>query len=285
MTEAEWWYVKEGQRHGPVSLADLTSKLISGELSTRSQVWTAGLSAWNTASDVELLADVLKRCPPPMAEEEEDAAGVTTMGLPIEQLNALVGGTSVPTKRDLWGRFFARQLDILILASVAAFGLGAIFPKLFAGNSIFENAAVSNIVFVPLALLLEVPVLALTGTTIGKWAFGVRIRRADGSQLSAGEIFQRNFNLWIAGLGLGVPFITLFCMLNGYSTARKGRRNSWDEKPLHVVHQSSIGQPRFTAGIVVFLALFVGLTFLGTMGKTGAYSTAVNAPVGCCRFG
>ena len=50
---AEWHYTKDGQRHGPVSAAELKALAKSGDLSPDDMVWKEGMAGWKPAGSLK----------------------------------------------------------------------------------------------------------------------------------------------------------------------------------------------------------------------------------------
>jgi hypothetical protein len=53
VTVQPWFYVKDGQQHGPVDKDALVQMFLTGTLSADALVWTEELRDWKTARDVE----------------------------------------------------------------------------------------------------------------------------------------------------------------------------------------------------------------------------------------
>jgi len=51
-----WYYAKNNERHGPVSLADVRRLLASGSLQPTDLVWAEHLPGWVAAQDVREIA-------------------------------------------------------------------------------------------------------------------------------------------------------------------------------------------------------------------------------------
>ena len=79
-----------------------------------------------------------------------------------------------------------------------------------------------------LTLLLEPLMLHFFCTTPGKFLFGLKITRGDGSPLGLGEAFSRTMGVLVRGMGLNIPVITT--ITQGYSLYQvyKGRPLGWD---------------------------------------------------------
>ena len=50
---AEWHYSKDGQRHGPVSAAELKALAQDGKLTPTDMVWKEGKAAWQPAGSIK----------------------------------------------------------------------------------------------------------------------------------------------------------------------------------------------------------------------------------------
>jgi len=66
--EAAFFASLAGQRAGPFSLADLSAKIRSGELTPKTLVWKKGMSAWTEAQSVAELAGLFGDVPPPLPQ-------------------------------------------------------------------------------------------------------------------------------------------------------------------------------------------------------------------------
>ena len=67
MSDAQWWYEKNGQPAGPVPLSTLQQLAAAGDLKPSTLIWTAGMAAWARAETVAALSFV---SPPPLLPAE-----------------------------------------------------------------------------------------------------------------------------------------------------------------------------------------------------------------------
>ncbi|HKO99375.1 MAG TPA: RDD family protein [Pyrinomonadaceae bacterium] len=114
---------------------------------------------------------------------------------------------SPPVRAPFSLRCGAILVDYILLVSIVA--LSTLISRMLgggaraAGNSSETIGYVLAVVFA----VLDLGVLpGLTGLTVGKWATGLRIRRADGSEIGIGRAFLRHFvgyPLSLVTLGLG----------------------------------------------------------------------------------
>ena len=95
-------------------------------------------------------------------------------------------------------------IDYTILVAIIAFS--TLVSRLLGGGARYAGSSTETI-GVALAIVvaaLDLGVLpGLTGLTVGKWATGLRIIRADGMEIGVGRAFLRHF------VGYPLSFITL----------------------------------------------------------------------------
>jgi uncharacterized RDD family membrane protein YckC len=155
-----------------------------------------------------------------MACEPESAGGHTD-----------TAGTPHP-----WRRFFARHLDFLLLAS----GVGVLVVLAGWENKLrgMNDYAVVAALFV-LWTICEATLLAVVGTTPGKFLFGLRIAREGGGRPGFLQSFGRSWSVLVLGLGLGLPMVSLMTYLNSYRKLDYNGYTSWDESRHLVVHSQA----------------------------------------------
>jgi len=94
MNEREWYYVKDGQRYGPVPQTTLTQLLSDGTLGPATLVWTQPMENWQQASTIDFSAQAVWSPPPPGSPVTSQAfrparpTAVTVFGV----LNIVFGG-------------------------------------------------------------------------------------------------------------------------------------------------------------------------------------------------
>jgi uncharacterized RDD family membrane protein YckC len=95
-------------------------------------------------------------------------------------------------------------IDYVILVGIIAFS--TLVSRLFGGGarSAGSSSATVGIVLAIILAALNLGVLpGLLGVTVGKWATGLRILRADGREIGIGRSFLRHF------IGYPLSFVTL----------------------------------------------------------------------------
>ncbi len=109
----------------------------------------------------------------------------------------------------------ALLIDYIVLVSIVVFST-LIARMLGGGARSAGNSAETAGIFVAIVVaLLNLGVLAgFTGRTLGKWATGLRIERADGTKLGIGRALLRHFvgyplSFIILGLGFLVAALTV----------------------------------------------------------------------------
>ncbi len=166
---------------------------------------------------------------------------------PNEQQN-----TSV--KVHPWMRHFARLLDVFLFSAlIGAFGL------------IPEDANDMLLAVIVLAAWIPIEALLIStwGTTPGKWMFNTVVRDSEGQKLDFSKAFNRSGNVYVRGIGLGIPIITLFTEVAAYNKLTKEGATSWDQEKGYKVIHNKISALKLIVSIlviVVVVIITVGIT-------------------------
>src|SRR5688572_5469639 len=101
---AEWFFVKNGQKHGPFAEGDLIRELVTLANPRDTLIWAAELKEWVAASTVSALA---ARLPPPIPQVETSAAESARLGSqrssnapPVQPLGDVTNAGRKPTHAD-----------------------------------------------------------------------------------------------------------------------------------------------------------------------------------------
>jgi uncharacterized RDD family membrane protein YckC len=166
-----------------------------------------------------------------------------------------------------WRRYGARMLDIIINGGIGfvlfGFGFALIAPD-YADQffSIFEGPAgrlIDLFATVIAAGVFNAIVMGTTGTTLGKAIFGIKVCMPDQTSLGLLACFKREFKVWIFGMGLGLPIVSLIAMIVGYKTVAGRKQASWDEGRYMVLYRPAGTKQSFLN------ALGIGLIVAGRL--------------------
>jgi uncharacterized RDD family membrane protein YckC len=130
-----------------------------------------------------------------------------------------------------WRRYFARMVDMAVLGGpvalvvLALLGAFTYLPVDLVANNDLLLAAALMVATIP----LEAVSLAATGSTPGKWLFGVSVRDREGNRLSFGAALKRSVLVFFSGLGAGIPIISLLASYLAYRRLRNLGITAWDE--------------------------------------------------------
>lgn len=157
-----------------------------------------------------------------------------------------------PVHANPWLRFIARYFDYTLF-----------FLLLYAIPFVHFSKVDY---WIPLEYLAYIPVETLLlwawGTTPGKWLLRIQMRAGHRSRLPFDMALKRSFFVWLRGLGLAIPVITAFCMLNAYYRLKTLRTTSWDRDLNIYIEHLPIAKWRFytvTALTFVGMIVFIGL--------------------------
>ncbi|ANX03401.1 hypothetical protein PG2T_03795 [Immundisolibacter cernigliae] len=114
-----------------------------------------------------------------------------------------------------------------------------------------------------LALFLMIPVeaalLSQFKTTPGKWLFGIEVANPDGEPLSSEDARRRSLDVWVKGLGLGIPIVLIVPMMLAYRRLTRTGTTLWDTSCHAVVTHRSWTPARAIGAIAT--TLFVWVSF------------------------
>lgn len=158
-----------------------------------------------------------------------------------------------------WPRYWAKSLDLILIGG-ALFGVLGLAGLVTAADPRMDRLL--GLLAIPVVLALEAIILALTGQTPGKALAGIRVIRAAGGKPALGTALLRALRLWLFGLALGLPLLSLGTLIYNFVKLRKGRLTSWDAREETRVIATASSLKRTIVTAIVALALMAGLIVL-----------------------
>jgi uncharacterized RDD family membrane protein YckC len=129
-----------------------------------------------------------------------------------------------------WSRYWGRMVDLLVASVVVGMVIGIIAPKALEAEWLQGRAGaqLSNIVFLPFALIADAVLTSIFGNSLGKWLVGTRVLPLTGGRATLSVLLARNLRAWWAGFGLGIPIVTLILFIRSKIRLDDGELLSWD---------------------------------------------------------
>lgn len=242
---ALWFYILDGQQHGPVEEEEIADMITSGKLSLDGLVWTDGLPQWTVLRDIENFVPQ-DSLPPPIVQPP-----------PMPRGGFIPSG---PQARP-WVRFFARTIDMFLFSMFAGFILGIVYES---ASKLNDYAL--GFIFTFGYIFVEPIMLSTWGTTPGKALLNVRLRGQDGDKLSYSDGMNRAFQVWLKGLGAGIPIVALFTQVAAYNRLRNEGKTTWDRDGHFLYSHQDISPVRIMGTVLVF----VGFAVLFVLGKSAS---------------
>ncbi len=181
-----------------------------------------------------------------------------------------------------WRRWAARLADSIILGAIFWFALPIAFlviapeawlriePLFYEPWFRFAETAISILVLIPVNAIL----IGAARMTPGKFLFGVRVCRRDGRSLGFPAALLREIRVWIIGMGLGIPLVSLFTMWAAKTHLEDNGTTSWDRDGRHVVYYRVDGGLQTLlaiVGIFVIVGGVAGTRLLSAMADGASY--------------
>lgn len=215
--------------------------LLEGKVAQGTLVWKEGLTEWAPLCEISDLQQVVRSVPP---ELPKPTAREHLVALPLA---------------GPWRRFFARLVDLWIIALPTAFLVALALSSLSPAFGLWIQRPGSEYAFgwllMPLVLLTEAGIFAVFGNTLGKWLLGISVTTVGAQRPTAAQYFQRQLGVYWFGLGTGFPLVLLFTMARQHGRVKSGGHAQYDEGKFNV-KAPKLGVIRALSAIAVVTALF-----------------------------
>ena len=155
-----------------------------------------------------------------------------------------------------WIRYWARYLDIIAFSLVFGVFLAIFLPSVTESSNIFLTMLV---LFV--WIFAESTLLSSWGTTPGKWLLKINLEGPTGKP-DFSTALNRSFAVWLKGLGLGIPIVSLFTLISSYNHLTKNGITPWDKDGNFKVSHGKIGVVRTVIAVIIsiiFLFILFGI--------------------------
>jgi len=169
-----------------------------------------------------------------------------------------------------WRRLFARTADFFfggyLMLIPISYAVGFFFPyRINDYVELFENPLIISFASYLIWIPLEALFISLTGTTPGKWVFGIKVLSKKLDKLSYSNALKRAFRVFYQGEGFSIPLITLFTRIYAYKRLKETGTTLWDTAVNSMVTYKKWGIIRILAAIFVYLIMLVILTILNSL--------------------
>jgi uncharacterized RDD family membrane protein YckC len=240
--DMQWFYVKDNQKKGPINESEIQVLFNQGFLDGETLVWSRNLEGWEKASN-HFLNYILN--PPPFTSHSK-VHNYITVENKIEE--------GYYPKGRPWIRYLAKMFDFALYAFIIWFIIGIFSPNFLYG--ITEIALTFLTLF--MCIIIETLVLIVFGNTPGRAILKTKIKTLSGEKIYSTQAISRSFGLWVRGLGIGLPLITLICLIVAVSDLRGRGITNWDQKNNLVTTHGKVGFIRvfLTAVTVIFVTVW-----------------------------
>jgi len=203
---------------------------------------------------------------------------------PVELKNDLKNGDHVQADNVLthtdgwvfdpvvpWRRYAARIFDITLNGTLLWMLIGVVAYQIapYEADRFFNNVnPVLDVILTAFLACFATGVLTgFTGSTVGKWIFGVRIMNADGNFIGVKNGISRDLTVWMKGLAFGIPIASLVTLFMSFRELKKSETTAWDGNKYVILHRPS-GALQYVlnfVGIVLFIVMTALVKILYSM--------------------
>ena len=152
------------------------------------------------------------------------------------------------SQQSPWFRFIARMVDYTLLLFLL-WGLRHLFASLYPVQK-FES-------WIPLEYLIWIPIeaacLSAFGKTPGKWLLKIDIRQGRRERPDYLSALRRSFHVWLRGLGMGIPIVSVICLIVAYQRLKVLKITSWDKEDHFQISYRPISNMRL--GLAALIAV------------------------------
>ena len=293
--EKAWYIAVDGTPVGPHSRESLEHLRAAGKIAADAMVWREGMSGWTPYAESGLSSPSPPPIPPPIpvrATSEAASDHILPVNPPVELSHNVYGFADAgrqsqheseqppaqavdddgwqSTKPAPWRRYFARMFDAVILGALIWMVLGLAFAALstqmyqtfFGTGGLADNPLLSTMMTFALMMPVEALMLGLSGTTAGKWVFGMRVTDSRGCAIGFSDALRREGAVFLRGLGLGIPIVSLFTLVSGYNALTKSGFTTWDRGEPWIVTYRRSGAVQISLSIVGVVVLVASLVII-----------------------
>ena len=174
-----------------------------------------------------------------------------------------------------WRRYAARLLDLSFLGAIGFFIIGIIFYSVapYSASQFFEffmhpSGYILDIIFTAfVGSVLTGAIIGVSGFSLGKILFGIVVTDINGGKLGLMAGVRRDVAIYVRGLALGIPFVSLFTLYASFKRLTATNSTSWDEDNQYKVWHRPSGTPQYilnVIGVIVFFMVTSAVKLLGS---------------------
>lgn len=242
---ASWYYVKDGERVGPVSREALDGRIAEGDVRADTLVWSVGMVSWVRAELVGELGVSPAVSVPAVSAEARPEAGETARAEPhdlsrldevterriretLSEATARGEAVTVPSAAAAMAtmepagfgpRIVAKLVDFFILFVAGGLVQRVVAAQYFDGvvpmmtedwDRWVEFASIAGPINLVVTLAYLIFFIRRFDATPGKRLLGLKLLRANGERLGVGRIIGRHFAEQLSMIVVGVGYVMAF---------------------------------------------------------------------------
>lgn len=215
-----------------------------------------------------ILTKDIKPIPTPTQSPQRAIPSATqvTTTQPLRQQTAAAGTQWTETPAAPWRRWAARSVDVAFNSLIMSFGMGVVLFSLvpYEANAFFSfletpsGILLNMILSTLLGCILTGLMIGSTSSSVGKIIFGIRVTGKNGLPIGASAGLMRDLEIWMKGLGIGVPIVAFFTQVYSYKRLTKTGTTSWDDGKYKITYRANGSKQYALNAIGIVLLLIIG---------------------------
>ncbi len=190
-------------------------------------------------------------------ESQGEIASPSPHGTPTGPQYSAAQGDAAATVSQVnpWSRFLARSIDQLLFLLTVSVLFIFIFPQILELPGILFG-----MVFLFLMTFPEALFISKWSATPGKQLLKIKVLTPSKELLSYSDAWKRSVGVYLNGIGLGIPFVSIVTMILSYRQLTNNSITKWDEAGgFKVIHEKP-GPLRITI-VILLISCFLFMTF------------------------
>jgi uncharacterized RDD family membrane protein YckC len=150
-------------------------------------------------------------------------------------------------------------------AAIAREALALVAPQASGLLAFYVRVGILGFLIGLASVVFGALLIGLTGTSPGKWLFGVKVVNKEGRPIGVAKAFVRELWVLVIGTGFNIPLVSTVAIGISYATLVNRRMTAWDRAQRNVVVHRPFGALQAILGFIGAAAIIGSLLYTELM--------------------